>query len=264
MEWPEVTIVICTYDRPREIRSTIDSLIQNLKYPTEKLRFHIADDGSPEGYVEDLRKWLKNSWHENPQFAAMPFTYSITPRLGWGSNVNESTRHVKSDYTYFTEDDYVLKRELDLCPYVAAMEVAPSIGLMRFGIAGHEITCHLNEVDIRKWLPDYQEAGENGAGYTSDGRLNIWVIDKQYVGGRYSFYHYSNRPHLKHRRFHEAYGLYPEGLTLGNTEHGMNHQYQQGTPQPYIACPANWTLWHYDHIGVSRQNTDLDPGERNR
>jgi hypothetical protein len=34
----------------------------------------------------------------------------------------------------------------------------------------------------------------------------------------------SDRPHLKHRRFHEWYGLYPEGLKSAETEDAWCHQ----------------------------------------
>ncbi len=251
-EWPEITIMICTYDRPLEARRTIKSLCLMLQYPPEKLKWHIADDGTADpNYVKDLAHFIKRETS-----ARYEATWTITDRQGWGKNVNKGLGAIDTDYVYFTEDDYVLKRTLHLQPHVAVMEMAPAIGLTRFGIAGHGVTGHLNEVDIRTWLPDYNENGSN-SGYNGQGRVNTWVLDRQSVGP-YSFYLYSNRPHLKHRRFHQAYGLYVEGQTLANTEHAMNHQFRQGPEIPYIVCPANWTLWHFDHIGVSRQGTAED------
>ncbi len=261
-KWPLVTIVICTYNRPLEVRKTIQSLLEHVYYPPNRLRWHIADDGTDGFYVGELHDWMIEV---SPESCGVPdsyprTTYTITPRKGWGTNVNTALREVKTDYVYFTEDDYVLKRDMDLMAYVAAMEEAPAIGMMRFGIAGHALTCHLNEIDIRKWDPIYEdnEGLSQYRGYGGTGKLNTWVVDKGFSHGPYSFYLYSNRPHLKHRRFHEAYGYYVEGQTLANTEHAMNHQFRQGPEVPYIACPANWTLWHYDHIGVSRQGTSED------
>ncbi len=250
-EWPEVTIVICTYDRPREIRLTIDSLVKNIAYPKDKLRFHIADDGTAGHYIYDVADYWTS------KMAGVPVGYTRTERKGWGANVNAALKSVQTEYVYFTEDDYVLLKKLELGAYIAMTEEAHSIGLCRFGLAGHGVTCHLNEVDIRRWMPEYQE-NESNSGYAGQGKVNTFVIDKNFSTGPFSFYLYSNRPHLVHRRFHETYGYYVEGQTLANTEHAMNHQFRQGPENPYIVCPASWVTWAYDHIGVSRQGTSED------
>ncbi len=250
--WPDVTIVVCTYDRPKEIRDTIESLQAHIIYPEEHLHLHIADDGSPSPtYIDEVRHFAAKHGFE------YPIGSTITNRKGWGANVNKALRAITTDYVYFTEDDYVLNKTLRLDSYVALMECAPTIGLVRFGIAGHSLTCHLNEVDISNWIPDYVE-GTSTIGSGGKGKINAWVIDKRFSTGPYSFYRYSNRPHLKHRRFHETYGYYPEGLSLALTEHKMNNQFYDGPDAPFIVCPADWTLWHYEHIGVSRQHTKDD------
>lgn len=185
----------------------------------------------------------------------MDATCSVTERKGWGANVNAALRAVKTDYVYFTEDDYVLKRPLDLRACVALMDVAPTIGMVRFGLAGHDgLGCYLREADVSGWLPDFRENSSNA----SMGKLNYWEIERGVTAGVFAFYKYSNRPHLKHRRFHQAYGYYPEGRPLALTEEGMNHQIEKVAVGPAIVCPADWVLWHFDHIGVSRQGTEAD------
>ncbi len=252
--WPEVTIVVCTYDRPKEIRATLRSLFQHIQYPADKITWHIADDGTPGDYISGVLRW---ALMDESTYALAQYSATVTDRKGWGANVNKALKDVTTDYVYFTEDDYVLNRTLRLDAYVAMMEQAPTVGMVRFGIAGHSLTCHLNEIDISNWLPDYLE-GSSNLGYSGKGKINTWVIDKRFSTGPFSFYRYSNRPHLKHRRFHEAYGLYPEGLTLAQTEHRMNNQFYDGPDSPYIVCPADWTTWHYEHIGVSRQGSELE------
>lgn len=252
--WPDVTVVICTYDRPVEIRKTIDSMMKYLVYPLDKLSWLIADDGTPGEYSNDVCDYIQ---------ILRPDSYisrTTTHRQGWGANVNRALIEAfkYADYVYFTEDDYVLLRPLNLLPYVAAMEVDKTIGLMRFGIAGHSFKCDLKELDISGWVPGYQENDSN-TGYSGEGKINMWYIDRIGSRGPFSNYQYSNRPHLVHKRFHETYRLYPEGLTLGQTEEGMNRQMMEDFRlQPYITCPANWTLWHFDHIGQSRQGTKED------
>jgi len=253
-DWPDVTVVICTYNRPVEIRKTIDSMLKNLRYPPEHLLWLIADDGTVGDYPNDVCEYI---------LARLPdadVSYTITERRGWGANVNKALKEAfgYADYVYFTEDDYLLLKPLDLRPYIAAMEVDQRIGLVRFGIAGHSLTCGLHELDISDWIPDYQENDSNN-GYSGVGKINMWYVDRISSRGPFSNYQYSNRPHLKHRRFHETYRLYPEGLTLGETEEAMNRQMMaEMNLQPYITCPANWTLWHYDHCGQSRQGTRED------
>lgn len=246
--WPDATVLICTYDRPREVRLTIDALIKNLTYEG-KIAWHIADDGTLGDYVEDIIAYLVDKG-----IRRTTITSSITLRDGWGRNVNKAIRQITTPYTYFTEDDYLLLRPLDLSPYVALSESERHVGMVRFGLAGHVgLGCYVKAADISRWLPQYRE-GKNG----TIGGLFYWEIERNVGGGPYGFYKYSNRPHLVHRRFRTAYGLYPEGVSLAQTEDGMNHNIARVKDGPAIVCPANWALWEFDHIGVSRQGTEAD------
>ena len=75
-------------------------------------------------------------------------------------------------------------------------------------------------------------------------------------------------PHLKHRRFHDYFGLYPEGMKLGETEEAFCHQCKRkvalwnkrkdkkedDAAPPYVAVPLNSdseTAWM--HVGDSWQ-----------
>lgn len=247
LAWPDVTVLVCTYDRPREIRQTLESLFNNLLY--DQLRWHIADDGSPGDYVDDIIGFLV----ENGIYKSA-ITATQTLRGGWGRNVNVAIRNITTPYIYFTEDDYLLMRKLDLSLYVGLMESVRRIGMIRFGLAGHEgLGCYLKDANVSKWLPDYRE-GKTG----NIGHMAYWAIERNVSAGPYALYKYSNRPHLVHRRFRTAYGYYPEGRPLAQTEEGMNHQIAKVRDGPEIVCPANWVMWEFDHIGVSRQGTEAD------
>lgn len=260
--WPVVTVMICTYDRPFELGSTFGALTKNLHYPN--LHWHLADDGSPkaslDAAIEHIEPYVTEARGET-------FSYSVTNRKGWGANVNFASQMLapRDEFVYFTEDDHVLKRPLDLRPYVALLIGHENIGMVRFGIAGHDgIRARLREYDIDKGLlPDYSEA--IGYGCTGPGRMNAWELALGHTEnwGPYGFWRYSNRPHLKHRRFHAAYGFYQEGKTLGETEQAMNHTieavYRNSEGRcPAIVVPCEWTYWYYDHIGQSRQGTEED------
>lgn len=265
--WPVVTVLICTYNRPFELGATFGALSKNLHYP--RLHWHLADDGSPEETLQVAVTHIKPFVEARGE----TFTHSVTNRKGWGANVNYATRVLGAhsgrlnEFIYFTEDDYVLKRPLDLRPYVAAMQAYEQVGMVRFGIAGHDgVRACLRELDVSSILPDYTE--QDGYGSVPSGRMNVWELDlgHQEEWGPFGFFRYSNRPHLKHRRFHAAYGSYQEGKTLAETEQAMNHVITDrwentpvvGTNPPSIVVPANWTFWHFDHIGKSRQGTEED------
>lgn len=257
-KWPEVTVMVCTYDRPKEIRRTLESLFNNLRYPADKIRWHIADDGTDVGeyeymldvpYIHDIIDWASRKYGRYITSATR------TPRKGWGANVNTALKAITTDYVYFTEDDYLLQRPLDLRAYVALIDVVPTIGMVRFGLAGHDgLGCYLHEADVSGWLPDFCENAAN----PNPGKMNYWEIERSVSAGGVAFYKYSNRPHLKHRRFHDTYGFYPEDRPLALTEEGMNHQIAHIPIGPAIVCPADWVVWHYEHIGVSRQGTEAD------
>lgn len=248
-EWPRVAIVICTFRREREIRLTIDSLLNNLQYPS--FAWYIADDGSGGDYVSDIALYIRE------RDMVSPITYTVTEREGWGANVNAALEHVTEQFIYFTEDDYLLMRPLDLRPFVALLQCHKWVGLVRFGIAGHGFICKLHECDISGMCPDYNES----AIPLGTGKMNVLEISRTLPGGSCSFYRYSNRPHLKHRRFHDRYGLYPVGRSLGGTEEGMNGAIAAAETGPALVCPAEWVAFHFDHIGQSRQLGEYDVGE---
>ena len=239
--WPDLTVLVCTFDRYDTLARTLESVREKLAY-RGRLRVHIADDGSPDGYVARALEWVAH----NTDWEA---TSSVTARRGWGANVNAALAMIETEYIYLTEDDYVLTRTLDLTPYVALLETERQLGMVRFGIAAHELVCALCEADISAWLPNYRE------GVGQPGKLGYWRVDRRLSRGCYK---YSNRPHLKHRRFHEHYGGYAEGVGLARTEHEFNERFCSTGEGPEIVCPIDWVGWHYDHIGQSRQGTEYD------
>ena len=224
MNWPPVTIIIITWNRPREIRQVINALQDHFKYDGE-IKWLIADDKSPGDYVEQLK-------------LQYPFlTFSITNRGGWGKNANFAMRNCQSDYIFFTEDDYVTKQDLDINCGVAILEKDSDIALIRYdGLAGHRLTLQLEERETRI------------------GRKNLIVIDKQSPFA----YIYSNRPHLKHKRFHKAYGEYPEGLSLAKTEESFVFSVKNSKGGPLIAALQNGIEGAFDHIGKSWKESEFD------
>lgn len=251
-DFPLVAIGIITFNRPDEIRETLYSLTQYITY-TGDVTVVIADDCTPGRYLRDLEAWWRvygNGW----RLKTLP-----TPRNGgWGVNANNLIRYAfeteRAAYLYQQEDDYVLRRPLDLSAGVALMQTAPQVGMLRYrATAGAPMVYHQQESDVRAWLPNYREY----LGYTL-GHMTWLELKPQ----SQSLWLYSNGPHLKRAEFHGVYGLYPEGLKLGATEeayaHTVKDMMQMHPAVPGIAVLPEWIYMHFDHIGVSFQHGEFD------
>jgi len=243
-DFPLISIVIITFRRPNEIRKTIASLGRHLLYPQNRLQWIIADDSSGGTYLDDLKNDLK--------FIPNLKVISTQTNSGWGANANNALAHCDGDFIYFQEDDYVLKKDIDLKAAIALMLVNLSVGLIRFdGIAGHRLLLHLAESDISEFYPEYR------LGYGNMGKVNYMLLDR---ASRETWL-YSNRPHLKRKSFHDFYGWYPVGLKLGETEETFAHTVKDGMERPdapAIACMSGFVDRWFDDIGVSYQLTDWD------
>jgi len=232
-QWPGVTVLIVTFDRPKEVREVIRALRVNLHYPGE-LRWHIADDSTPtSNYVPGIAG----------DFPELKFSHTITPkRSGWGVNVNTALRNIKTPYVFQIEDDQLATREINIEAGVFVMEHVPTVALVRYdGIEGHRLMLYMDET------PKI-----NGR------RVHFLRIERQKTKGLNA---YSNRPHLKHRRFHELFGLYPEGLSLGSTEETFAHHVLHAKGTPDLVALANGIERAFKHIGESRQLTKEDIGK---
>jgi len=233
MNWPPVSILIVTYDRPREIRMVIDALKKNIDYPG-KVLWHLADDNSPGTYVFDI---------QHKDYKDLHFTATVTERKGWGANVNKAMLDCwqRSNYVFLCEDDYVSQKVVNLRAGVAIMQTLFTVGLIRYdGVQAHALDFQMREIETEAGRFDCLTIAETSP------HLNI----------------YSNRPHLKHRRFHDHYGIYPAGIKLGMTEtkfaHNVRNKYQHG---PKVAVLGNGIERAFDHIGRSRQGDPvLDVG----
>ena len=226
-----VRIIIVTYDRFEEICKTINALIDLIDYNPDNLIWHIADDGTPGDYLERIAR----------EFRGLYIEATKTYRKGWGANVNKALLSSKEDedYVFICEDDYVANKKIRLSMGVAVLENVPNLGAIRYdGLAGH-LGLRLNLQEIV--TPEM-------------GKVDYLIIDP--VTSKH-FNVYSNRPHLRHRRFTNAHGLYKEGLKLGQTEVEFAHRIRDNG-KPYIGILDGGIVRRFDHIGKSRQHTNED------
>jgi len=252
-DWPNVDIIVITYDRLDEILSTVESLETYLQYDKSKLHYIIADDNTPGDY---LTRMFNTSLFMNLESVR---SAPSSPNLGWGGNANRAMKYSAwlgiSDYMLFLEDDRPLRAPLNLYNVMALMEVKQEIGLLRLaGTSGLPYVYHQLEADVSEWLPEYRE------GMSLPGKMNYCLLGS----GSPTLWLYSNQPHLKRRSFHEKfYGFYPEGLRLGATEETFCHTVvdlmrANINSYPAIAVQPDFMIPRFDHIGRSYQHTELD------
>lgn len=177
-DWPALAILIVTYNRAEILRQTLSRLSQHLDY-TGPRRVFVADDGSTDGTPGMLME-------------EFPDAVLITSdRVGLGANANAGLRNAWafSDYVYQSQDDLWLQHHFDLHPHVERLMTDPTCGYVRlWGCGGHR---YKGNLEGNHW------------------RVH-WDSEELYIP--------SDRPHVKHRRFHEVFGMYPEGRTTNETE----------------------------------------------
>lgn len=225
------TVLIVTFDRPKEIRRTLYAFLENVHYNRELLLFHLADDASPGNYIGDIMA----------EFPYLRWSHTRTERQGWGANVNTALKAIHTNMIFLMEDDYVAMGKVNLMAGVKLLQVNDKIGLVRYdGIAGHNLTTHWRE-------------------YKDDtGRIDYGIIDR----GSPHLNCYSNRPHLRHKRFTEYYGYYPENKPLGWTEEAFAHHVKKAPEEaPHLAILDSGVPRLFDHIGKSRQRSEYDIGK---
>lgn len=212
-DWPLLAILVITYNRLPLLRGTLQHLHEHLDYVGEKL-WVVADDGSDDGTPQTLAE----------EFPAVQVVRSN--RVGLGANGNAGLRFAlsRAEYVLQMQDDMHLLSHLDLHPHVEKLRADPTCGYIRlWGVAGHKYQGQLEGQYWRIW----------------------WHSPELYIP--------SDRPHLKHRRFHEWYGLYPEGLKTAETEEAWAHQCKDRAglngKRLDVFVPQGETEKNWEHMG---------------
>lgn len=213
MDYPPVIVLIITYKRLPLALATVRSVKQFVDYPN--IGFHIADDGSGQEHMARLHQEIGGSYN---------ITVSDAAREGVGKSMNLGIEAClkRANLWLHLEDDWVLRQSLDLKPCVRLLEENPDIGLVRLG-----------------------RLAANLKGQTFSAADNLWWrLEKNC-----DTYVFNGNASLRHRRFHESYGKYREGLMPGQTELSYCGKFN-GIQGPGIVWPA-WLSCEqtFEHIG---------------
>lgn len=222
MKLPFIQVIIPTlsteqHDRRAILRETVNSLRANLCY-SGGLRFLISADGlDPSGL-----------------FAEDNDVRVIAGITSLGANTNNLLLHSESDLMFQQDDDLWLQAPLDLDMHAHKLMKDDTAGWIRlWGVGYHRLLARLTA------FPDKPLDGE------------YWRCDTQAS----EVYLLSFRPHLKHRRFHDHYGLYPAGFPAGVTEEGIGYQMkavhkEKGGPDVLIPLSGLPFDSIYRHVGA--------------
>lgn len=228
-DWPGVSVLIPTYNRLQVVADTVAMLAQMIDYPGT-LTFWLGVDNDKESSRQVAVFVLK---HCGVNVNAIEGPRRRNPAIkGFlGANLNLLLRASRNDNLLMQmDDDHHLLRRLDLKPHVERLMTDETAGWIRLMGVGFHRYCGC--LDGRYW------------------RVN-WDSPELYIP--------SNRPHIKHRRFHEFYGVYPEGLKLGETEERFCHQCKDKALMslayaPQVLVPLDTlTESGWDHVGQSFQ-----------
>jgi glycosyltransferase involved in cell wall biosynthesis len=180
-----LSVIMLTYQRLEGLTRTLESFSRHCDI--EDYELIICDDGTPEpdrNAIQSLGADLV-IWND---------------RVGYGPNANSGIRAARGEFLFHLEDDLVVWRT---GPFLEAgkdvLRALPELGCVKY--------------EIEQNLPTSVRAKRRVGPY------DVEVLPFAPAGATGdSIFRYGNRPHLKHRRFHEFYGLYPEGYTPFETE----------------------------------------------
>lgn len=185
---------------------------------------------------EEIKFFLGDAGEDNvaERFADQPNVVVMKPpKRHLGDNLNNLIRAAaqETDILLQMDDDHWLRDPLDVDDHIRVLRDPdnPVKWIRLMGVAYHNLDAKL--------VGNYWRVS--------------WHSPEVYIS--------SNRPHLKHVRWHVQYGLYPEGLSLGQTEEGFCHQCIDGgkadPTAPVVGIPVNVrteSIW--DHVGHSWQD----------
>lgn len=232
-DFPPITVLINTFRRNKSLIDCIEAIAGHILYPVDLITWVIADDCSGGHYMQEIRE----------RYHGLDLKiYSTFVNSGWGASANHALQSIDpTPYIYHTDDDFILKRPLDLEIAVGLLETVQSVGMMRFAAlaCGERYVYQQHEADISAYV-------NTPLSGTVNGRLVYLTIDKSSP----SLYVYSQTPLLYSARWFAHYGYFPTGVTLGEGEekycHHVKDTMNTDDSAPMVAVLPEWINDHYE------------------
>ena len=213
--FPDITVIIPTMNRVSILIGTLQRLVAGLAY-SGSISYLIGNDGD-----HNLERVLRAEGFSENQFRVL----NHSERKGLGGNYNRLIETSETDIMLSTQDDYFLTRTLHLDEHVLKLQEDESAGWIRLRLT-------------------------QGQDFNAIVKHRYWEIQWCSAG----YYIASDQPHLMHRRFHDAYGFYDEGLRVGDTENNWCWRTkalgQENPEWPKVLIPVDWSCdSSWVHVG---------------
>lgn len=223
---PTVCINLLTKNRTEYMVPCVKKALDNLKYEG-KLVWYISDGGSEKSHRDKVDEIIPR------EMILGRHSFSVSPGKSWNIGLKEIFKSV--DIYLRLEDDYVLKDYLDITVWVKLLMTQTDIGMVRLG----QIVKYLDSVTVGYYTYTH-------VGYTEETYLEL---------GKQKLYTYSGHPCLIHKRLHDEFGYFEEGISPGEVECKFDEVVRKRFI-PKIVFPwdmgkyGTWGVW--DHIGKEK------------
>lgn len=221
--YPDLRVVILTYNRFSYAEITLRSLLENMHY-SGNIFVHIADDGTPGEY----RRLLENIAGGYKQVVGV--SSSNAERGGYGKNFNLATQitHLNpKNIVLPLEDDWRLERELNIDDFLPVFADERGFGCIRLGYIGwtQSLRCEFVGIAGKFYLHFDPESPEPHV--------------------------MAGHPRLETVTWEKSVGPWPEGLQPGATEFAVAHipEARRGVVWPCDVHPRGNL---FSHIGTER------------
>lgn len=223
-----ISVLIPTYNRKEIVVETVHKLVMNVKFDGQ-LQIIVSADGDDGTYEHFQTVRIVSEYASLVVLRGPRLTTGLN--TGLGANLNHMIRAASYPLLMQMDDDHWLKAGLDLNQHaMELMRHGPVAWIRLMGVSGHHYTARLQE---RYWMVD-------------------WDSPELYIP--------SNRPHLKHKWFHDFFDMYTEGLKLGETEESFCHRCKDKALShgnkptiPHVCVPVNLQEDIWEHVGDSWQ-----------
>lgn len=218
----KLCVLFLTFNRMQYADPCLRSLLDGIGWDGE-LHVHIADDGSPSGYVDHLRS-IAGGYSEIHSVGS-----SNSDRRGYGANYNLATQsvHAFADYVLVVEDDWELQRNFSVRSLTDALDVSSQgIGCIRLGYLGFTQPLFGDVVRVAGGV--YLKLDPRSA--------------EPHV--------FTGHPRLETVDWQRQQGSWPEGIDPNLTEFEVAYTVRSGIAWPMWLDPDGGSL--FSHVGTDR------------
>lgn len=217
-----IAVVLVTHNRLKYSIPTVDFVCKNLHFNGE-IGWYVGDDSGEIDGVKEIIKVIEKNKLPIIGYHCEDFTPG-NHFCGTSWNFAQSKGWEWADIILWLEDDWELKKPLDITPYFKILVENKGVGMIRLG--------HLPVGS------DLHSVGYDGIHYLRYEKTTSYA--------------YSGNPALKHKRFYNAYGDFPMSAHPGNIEVAFDIHVRQ-TSGPEIWWPVDLGGYGvFSHIGGSQ------------